>query len=310
MKLQFLKYFCALAEELHFGRAASRLAISQPPLSNAIRLLEEELGAPLFLRNSKMVQLTPAGAAFLVEARDILERVSRASSVVRAIDAGLQGRLDIGMTGSLLYRDMPTVLSEFSRDVPAVEVVLHELSTSEQIEKLTRRQLHAAFVQSSAVPSQLQSILLKDDRFVACLPDNHPLAGAKSLDLRSLANESFIVFSRDSAPASHDHIIGVFSRVGMHPRIVHAARMWMTIVAMVARGFGVALVPQSLVETGITGVRFIPLEGAPSPVPASLAWNPANTTLALQTFLASASKTIRRLKAARSVPASKSGKSA
>jgi DNA-binding transcriptional LysR family regulator len=303
MKLQSLRYFCVLAEELHFGRAANRLAISQPPLSTAIRSLEEEVGVKLFVRNSKMVQLTPAGTAFLIEAREILERVGRVVSVARAVDAGLHGRIDIGMTGSLLYRDMPAVLSEFKREVPAVDVVLHELSTAEQIDKLMRRQLHAAFVQGSAKSPQLQSVPLPSDVFVTCLPERHRLADKATLDLRELSDESFIMFSRDSAPASYDHVIGVFSRFGMHPRIVHAARMWMTIVAMVAQGCGVALVPRSMARVGIAGVRFLALEGAPSPVPASLVWNPANMPMVLESFLASATKTIRRLKTARTTPA-------
>lgn len=296
MKLQFLRYFCVLAEELHFGRAAARLSISQPPLSTAIRALEEEVGVKLFERNSKMVQLTPAGAMFLVESQEILERVNRVASVARAVEAGLHGRLDVGMTSSLLYRSMPAVLEQFKREAPAVDVVLHELSTSEQIAKLMRRQLHAAFVQGANPSQPLQSLPLPDDVFFMCLPEAHPLAKRTSLDLRALADESFITFSRDSAPASHDHVIGVFSRFDMHPRIAHAARTWMTIVAMVAQGYGVALVPQSMAHTGIHGVRFPRIEGAPSSVPASLVWNAGHIPPALELFLASATKTIRRLK--------------
>lgn len=302
MKLQSLRYFCVLAEELHFGRAAARLAISQPPLSTAIRALEDEVGVKLFERNSKMVQLTPAGAMFLVESREILERVNRVASVARAVEAGLHGRLDVGMTSSLLYRSMPAVLEQFKTEAPAVDVVLHELSTSEQIAKLMRRQLHAAFVQGTTVSPQLQSIPLPNDEFVVCLPEHHPLANQDTLDLRALDEESFIMFSRDSAPASHDHVIGVFSRFDMHPRIAHAARTWMTIVAMVAQGYGVALVPQSMAHTGIHGVRFLHIEGAPSSVPASLVWNAGHVPPALELFLASATKTVRRLKRESSEP--------
>lgn len=295
MKIQFLRYFCVLAEELHFGRAADRLAISQPPLSIAIRALEDELGARLFVRNSKMVQLTPAGTAFRVEALEVLERVDRMGSVVRAADAGLQGRLDIGMTSSLLYRDMPDVLAAFQRDVPAVSIALHELSTSEQMDKLMRRQLHAAFVQTTAVPPALQSLPLRVDCFMACVPQHHPLAHKKSIDLKALADDPFIVFSRDSVPASHDHVIGVFSRFDMHPNIAHAARTWITTVAMVSKGYGVALVPQSLSGAGILGVRFLALKGMPSPVPASLMWSPTNMSEALVSFIDSASKTLHSL---------------
>jgi DNA-binding transcriptional LysR family regulator len=294
MKLQFLRYFCVLAEELHFRRAANRLAISQPPLSTAIRLLEEELGVQLLRRNSKMVELTPAGSAFLIEAKEILERVARVGSVVRAIDGGAHGRLDVGVAGSMLYRELPAILARFKRETPAVEVVLYELYTTEQIEKLMRRQLHAAFIQASVVPAPLTSIPLRNDVFVACLPDDHHLATRASVDLREMADESFVMFSRESAPASHDHVIGIFSQAGIHPRIVHRARIWMTVVAMVANGCGIALVPQSLSRANITGVRFIPLSGHPAIAPALLVWNPGLVPPALETFLASAATTIRQ----------------
>jgi DNA-binding transcriptional LysR family regulator len=113
---------------------------------------------------------------------------------------------------------------------------------------------------SSALP-------LPNDVFVVCLPEGHRLVGLKAIDPRELIDESFILFSRDSAPASHDQVIGVFSRFGMHPRIVHAARMWLTIVAMVSQGCGVALVPRSLTRVGVDRVRFLPIEGAPSHIP-------------------------------------------
>lgn len=295
MKIQFLRYFCVLAEELHFGRAADRLAISQPPLSIAIRALEDELGARLFVRNSKMVQLTPAGTAFRIEAQEVLERVDRMGSVVRAADAGLHGRLDIGMTSSLLYRDMPAVLAAFQREVPAVDVALHELSTSEQMDKLMRRQLHAAFVQTAAVPPSLQGLSLRTDHFMVCVPHDHAFAHKKSIELKALAADRFIVFSRDSAPASYDHVIGVFSRFGIHPEFAHAARTWMTTVAMVAKGYGVALVPQSLSGAGIVGARFLALKGMPSPVPASLMWSATNMPEALVSFIDSARKTLHGL---------------
>src|SRR5213075_429780 len=129
-----------LAEELHFRRAAARLAISQPPLTAAIHALEAELGVELFARTSRMVKLTPAGSAFLVEAKDVIERVSRMPGVARAAAAGMKGRLDVGIAASLMYRDVPNILARFSRQAPRVELVLHELSSAEQIDKLIRRQ--------------------------------------------------------------------------------------------------------------------------------------------------------------------------
>ncbi len=249
--------------------------------------------AQLLVRNSKLVQLTPAGTAFLLEAKEILERVARVGSVVRAIDGGAHGRLDIGFAGSMLYREMPAILERFKREVPAVELVLHEQYTTEQIEKLMRRQLHAAFIQASVLPVPLASMPLRDDVFVACLPENHRLAANKTVDLREMVDEPFVMFSRESAPASHDHAIAIFNQAGIHPRTVHSARIWMTVVGMVANGCGIALVPHSLSRTNIGGVRFVPLMGAPATAPALLAWNPGLVPLPLEKFLASAAATIR-----------------
>lgn len=293
MKLHYLKYFCVLAEELHFHRAADRLAISQPPLSAAIKSIEEEIGAQLLLRNSKMVQLTPAGLAFLVEAREILERVDRVGGIVRAVHEGMHARLDIGMAGSLMYREVPDILSRFRREAPGVDVVLHELATVEQIDKLMRKQLHAAFVHGSVVPPQLAALPLRDDFFVLCMPEDHPHAGDEVVDLRDLAAEPFVMFSREGAPANHDNVIAIFSRCGIHPRTVHQARVWLTIVAMVAQGSGVALVPRSLANARVAGVRFVAFMGEAAPAPARLAWNPDEPSPALQRFVQTAAHTIR-----------------
>jgi DNA-binding transcriptional LysR family regulator len=292
MKLHYLKYFCVLAEELHFHRAADKLAISQPPLSAAIKSLEEELGVQLLRRNSKMVELTPAGSAFLTEAREILERVSRARSLVRAYDEGLQGRLDIGISGSLLYREVPDIIAGFQRDMPTVDLVLHELSTAEQIDKLMRRQLDAGFIHGSNVPPQLDSLPLQTDDFVVCLSEKHPMANEQTIDLRDLADARFVMFSREAAPSNHDNVIAIFSSVGIHPRTVHLARAWMTIIAMVSQVSGVALVPSSLGRSRIDGVRFVPFRGPPAAAPAMLAWNPNFASKELTKFLECAARVI------------------
>jgi DNA-binding transcriptional LysR family regulator len=293
MKLHYLRYFCVLAEELHFHRAADKLAISQPPLSAAIKSLEEEVGVQLLRRNSKLVELTPAGSAFLVEAREIIERVSRASSLARAFDDGVQGRLDIGISGSLLYREIPRILAQFQRERPAIEVALRELSTAEQTHKLMHRQLDAGFLQGTQVPPQLESQPLQNDEFALCLPERHPMSGRTTVDLREFSQEQFVMFSREAAPSNHDNVIAVFSSVGIHPRTVHSARTWMTIIALVAQVSGVALVPKSLARAKIDGVRFVRLRGAPSAAPAMLAWNPSFASKELVGFLDCAARIVK-----------------
>jgi len=295
MKLHFLRYFTVLAEELHFGRAARRLSITQPPLSSAIKALEQELGVQLLARSSKHVELTPAGAAFLEEARQILERVERAGSVADAVARGMRGRLDIGITGSLLYREVPAVVRDFGAAAPTIELVLREMGSAEQLEALLHGQLHAGFVNASAVPPQLDSLALADDEFVLCLPQAHPGAQRSVLELRELADERFVMFSREVSPANYDNVIAIFNRAGIHPRTVHAARQWLTIVAMVAHGLGISIVPRSIARSRVDGVRFVRFGGPPVATPALLVWNPANPSPALASFLRSAAATRRRL---------------
>lgn len=296
MKLHFLRYFAVLAEELHFGRAANRLAITQPPLSLAIKALEEELGVQLLLRSSKHVELTPAGSAFLDEARQILDRVTRASSIALAVASGSRGRLDIGMAGSLVYRGVPAIVQRFNADTHGIELILREMSTTEQLQDLLHGQLDAAFLNAFVVPPQLRSLPLVEDEFVLCLPATHPRAGAKAVDLGELSEERFVMFSRDVSPANYDNVIAIFSRAGVHPKTVHAARQWLTIVAMVAEGLGVSLVPRSLARSHVDNVRFVPFTGAPAVAPALLVWNPARMSPALERFIASADTTIDGLR--------------
>jgi len=295
MKLHFLRYFTVLAEELHFGRAAQRLAITQPPLSSAIKALEGELGVQLLSRSNKHVELTPAGAAFLDEARQILDRVARASSMAKAVAGGMRGRLEIGMTGSQVYREVPAIVHDFAAASPAIEVMLHEMGTAEQLVALLHGQLHAGFVNVAVVPPQLESLALADDQFVLCLPEDHPRARQAKVNLRDLASERFVMFSREVSPANYDNVIAIFSRSGIHPRTVHAARQWLTISAMVAHGLGIALVPRAISCSRVDGVRFVPFSGAPVSSPAMLVWNPGQLNPALASFLQSAAATRSRL---------------
>ncbi|MCC2673593.1 MAG: LysR substrate-binding protein [Ramlibacter sp.] len=289
MKLHFLRYFAVLAEELHFGRAAERLSITQPPLSSAIKALEEELGTRLFVRDSKRVELTPAGAAFLDHVRLILGRVERAKDAAKSVASGMRGRLDIGMTGSLLYREVPRIVQQFTKAHPDIELTLRELGTAAQIEALMHGELHAGFFNAASAPPQLRSIALRPDRFMVCLPESHRLAGRKGLRLSELADERFVMFDRNVAPGNYDNVIATFSRAGLHPRTFHAATQWMTIVSMVAMGFDVGVVPESLARSGVRGVRFVPLKDELAVSPALLAWNPSVESQALRNFIAAAS---------------------
>jgi DNA-binding transcriptional LysR family regulator len=293
MKTHLLRYFVVLAEELHYGRAAQRLSITQPPLSSAIKALEDELGVQLLERSSKHVALTPAGAAFLKEARLVLERVAMASETARAVAAGKRGRLEVGFTGSMIYREVPRIVAAFTAKLPDIEVHLRELSSSEQVEALLHGQLDVAFVNAGTVPPPLSALPLADDTLVCCLPAAHPLATQADIDLRELADEVFVMFSRDVAPANHDNVVAVLSRAGVHPRTRHAARQWLSIVALVAAGTGVALVPASLGQAGIAGAKLVPIRGAGARASAVMAWNAERAAPLVAAFVEAAREQLR-----------------
>jgi DNA-binding transcriptional LysR family regulator len=304
MKLHYLRYFVVLAEELHFGRAADRLAITQPPLSGAIKALEEDIGVRLFDRSSKHVSLTGAGVAFLAEVQQIMQRIERAEGVAQAVAGGVRGVLEVGVTGSLFYREVPQIMAHFQSAFPDIESTLLEMASAEQLDALLHGRIQAGFLNAAAVPPQLKFIRaavppqlkfirLKDDPFVACLPARHKFARAKSIALDVLANEQFVMFSRVVAPANHDNVIAIFSRAGVHPRTVHAARQWLTIIAMVANGLGVSIVPKSLARTEVRGVAFVPLAAKGEPVsPAVFAWNPAFENQIVKSLVSSVKATI------------------
>jgi DNA-binding transcriptional LysR family regulator len=274
MRLQFLRYFVVLAEELHFGRAASRLAITQPPLSAALKALENEVGVELMVRNSKQVRLTPAGAAYLLEAQRILESVSRAASIARAAAVGMNGRLFLGFGTSLLFRDILEVVRRFNEEYPDIEVEMHEMPVKDLIASVMRGDLHAGFTNAPSVPPPLESFPLADDHFVLCLPDTHPKAGLSEVDIHDISGEPFVMFSRDIGPVNYDALMSAFHGSGVHPKLVHRTRSWLSMMVMVSRGCGLALLPSTMSKVGMQGVCFVPVAGMKILARAMLVWNP------------------------------------
>jgi DNA-binding transcriptional LysR family regulator len=260
MELRHLRYFVVLAEELHFGRAARRLSISQPPLSVAIRQLEESVGARLFERNSKEVRLTPAGAALLSSTRLLLRQAEEAALEARDVAQGSAGRLRIGFVGAMLYRGLPQALTGFQAQHPAVRITLAELNSGEQITELLHDRLDLGFIHTSRIPAELRHVLLVSEPFVACLPAGHRLARRRSVATANLRNEPFVLFSRSASPDYHERILGICADAGFHPEVRHEVRHWLSVVSLVSQGMGVALVPSALCRTALRGAVFRPLE--------------------------------------------------
>ena len=204
MEFRHLRYFLVLAEELHFGRAARRLSISQPPLSLNIQQLEASIGAKLFTRNSKQVALTAAGLAFVPDARALIDQAAQAASHARDVGQGMAGSLAIGFAGTMLYSGLPAILENFQAQHPLLRLMLKELSSSEQLMELALDRLDIGFVHTTRVPAELSQIRVSSQAFVACLPSSHALAQQKSLSLslQALQGEPFAVVSRTVCPTT------------------------------------------------------------------------------------------------------------
>jgi DNA-binding transcriptional LysR family regulator len=257
MDFKQLRYFIAVAEELHFGRAAARLFISQPALSFDIKKLEEQLGVQLLLRNNKSVKLTAAGETLLTESRTLLVQLEQVKRQTLRASQGLSGRLRVGFVNSMLHRGLPAAVNQFQLENPGLEVVLVEMNTAEQAQALQRGQLDLGFVHWGRMAPGIASELLMSDTLVGCLPVTHPAANNEQIALSALKDDGFILFPRASSPHFHDLIVAQCVDAGFSPIIRHEARLWQTIITMVGLGMGVALVPRSLVNAWSADVRYV-----------------------------------------------------
>ncbi len=264
MELRQLRYFVAVAEELHFRRAAARLHISQPPLSQQIASLEDELGVRLLERTRRRVELTPAGEAFLRDARATLAELDVAVSTARAIDAGQEGVLRIGFVGSALLSIVPATVQRFRRTRPGLELELRERSTVEGLRAVSTGLVDVGLVRPPIEADEtLHTEVVMRERTVAALPEGHPLAALRRVPLRRLAAEPLVLFPRRQAPGYHDLLIGRLAATGVTPQVAQYAPEMMTIIGLVAAGIGVSPVPASVAHLAIDGVTYRPLSGAP-----------------------------------------------
>ena len=272
MEFRHLRYFLVLAEELHFGRAAKRLSISQPPLSLNIQQLEASVGARLFERDSRGVRLTAAGRTFRESAAALLAQAESARLLAQEIEAGAVGRLRIGFVGSMLYRGLPQRLQEFQARYPGIHVALTELNSQEQIDALLHGELDAGFIHTSRVPDELATTLAHAEPFVCCMPDGHALAAHEVVALADLRGEPFVLFSRKASPDYYSRIFDMCAAQGFYPRIRHEVRHWLSVVSLVSQGMGVAVVPAAMARSGMAGAAFRPLADAAVPSEVHCVW--------------------------------------
>lgn len=258
---RLLRQFVAVAEELHFRRAAERLNMAQPPLSQAIRKLEIEIGASLFERTNRQVALTPAGMAFLDVARTTLQTLADGVDHTRRVAAGVAGRLAVGFLDMSHPDFIPAVLKDFRTAFPRIELTLQEGTTTEQIEAIRTQSIDIGFMRRPglATPDLTIECVTREPVLIA-LPKGHGLAALSSLPLSRLASEPFVMTPREKGPGFHDQILELCRLAGFSPVIAQFARQMQTVLGLVSAGFGVALVPASLAATRREGVVFRPVE--------------------------------------------------
>lgn len=285
MELRHLRYFSVLADELHFGRAAQRLAISQPPLSVAIRQLEESIGARLFERNSKEVRLTAAGATLRDSARQLLRRSEEIAREARDVASGSAGHLRIGFVGAMLYRGLPQALRAFRKRHAGVRISLTEMNSAEQMAELLHDRLDLGFVHTHRMPQGLQQRLLLTEPFVCCLPARHALARRRVVALADLQEQPFILFARSASPDYHERILSICGGAGYQPEVRHEVRHWLAVVSLVSQDMGVALVPEALKRSALKGAVFRPLQEAVAQSEAYGVWRSAPRNLLVERLL-------------------------
>jgi DNA-binding transcriptional LysR family regulator len=272
MELRHLRYFVAVAEELHFGRAAERLHMAQPPLSQQIRQLEIELGFDLFRRTKRSVQLTEAGQLFLERVRVLFEQLNQAIEVGRQASRGNLGQIVVGFVGSATYNVLPPILQTMRVQVPGVILELRELTTLQQLQWIAEGNIDVGFVRPPVDLPGVESEVIFQESLMVALPESHPLCQCETVAVRSLLNEPFIQFPRVLAPGLYDPIISLCQQFGFSPNVVQEAIQMQTIVSLVAAEMGVAIVPASLQNLQRKGVVYKPLAEVTPLVAISLVW--------------------------------------
>jgi len=289
IELRQLRYFVAVAEESHFGRAAARLHMTQPPLSQTIQALEASLGTPLFVRTRRSVALTPAGQALLPEARRILQQAGALPDLARRAASGQSGLLALAFVSTADYSVLPPLLREFRERYPQVQIDLREATTDVQLEDLMQGRIDAGLLipplHDKAKGELDYRTVLSEPLILAAPRALKALRGKSAVTLATVADLPLIIFPRRIAPAFHDAILGCFRDAGLTPRIGQEAIQMQTIVGLVSAGMGIALVPQSVSNLKRPGVDYKPLAGPASPVETGLAWRRDNRSPVLQTFL-------------------------
>ncbi|MBV4484574.1 LysR family transcriptional regulator [Pseudomonas sp. SWRI153] len=272
--IRHLWLFLAVAEEQNFGRAAKRLGMSQPPLSEQIQVLEQALKVTLFERSRRGARLTPVGAAILPAVRKFAEQLERLELAVEEAVAGQSGMLTIGAISTAMFDVLPGLIEQLKNQYPHLTVSVREIDSVEAIPALEAGDIDLAFARLDGdLGASIRSLPLTEDRLMVALPADHPLAARKRISLSSLATEPLVMFSRKVSPVYFDNLIATCRASGFSPRVLHEVRSVASQIAFVSCGQGIALVPASLKKLAPDNVVLRPLSQKLNVVTTAVAWN-------------------------------------
>lgn len=285
MEFRQLRYFVAVAEELNFSRAAKRLYISQQALSKQISDLEKELEIQLFDRTKYYVKLTEAGAVFLNESRQVLDRVKNAVQLSRRAARGEIGQIKISFVASALHSVLPKILRIFRENYPDVEIIMNEQCTHYQERSLLKNEIDLGFLYLPIEDKSFNIQPILEDNLVVVLPKKHPLANLEKLSLKDLKNESFILHPRNEGPVLYDRIISLCEAAGFVPKIVQEVSTSKTRIGWVAADLGISFVFASLQNLINSEVVYKQINEVDISLKLALVWRKDNSSLVLQEFL-------------------------
>jgi len=285
MELRHLRYFAAVAEQLHFRHAAELVHVAQPALSQQIRQLEEEIGVKLFERSRHKVRLTPAGKAFYENTQRILRQVDQAVSKAKKVELGDAGSIRIGFVSTAAIRVLPDAVKKLQKQAPSAEVELNELSAGEQIDGLYREQLDIGFLHAKLSQDILKTKTVARDRLVAAVPAASKLAGRTRVDLKDLASWTAIMPAGHTSSGFYEQVRMAYQMAGVRPESVHYTRLLQTGLLLVAAGMGVSLVPESFQSMHLKGVAYKKLKVEPPLSEMVAAWRRDNTSPLLARFI-------------------------
>ncbi|PQK93456.1 LysR family transcriptional regulator [Pantoea ananatis] len=284
--LRHMWLFLAVAEEKHFGRAAKRLGMTQPPLTQQIQVLESSLKIQLFDRSRKGIQLTPAGQAILPAVKKFAEQVERLDMAIREAVAGHTGILTVGAISTAMLDVLPAYLEKMKKAVPELTISVKEIDSSEAIPLLQSGDIDLAFARlAGELGSDIESLPLASDNLVVALPYDHHLAGKNSVSLDALCDEEWVMFARRLSPVFFDSITAACHAQGFSPRIIHEVRSVASQIAFVSCGQGIALVPSSLERLSPANVVILPLDNDVKVITTAVAWSSVRGNPAVNMFI-------------------------